>query len=71
MKYLIIGVALAFAGCTCENETGGRKYHMKTICTAIYSTEIEGHRYIVYSGCKKGCIIHSESCPCKVKEVGK
>lgn len=64
MKYLIIGVVLAFAGC----EYGERKSYVSTVSTEVYSIEIEGHQYIIFDGAYKGGIIHSESCPCKKEE---
>lgn len=71
MKYLIICAALAFAGCEGgnglneTNQETDRNYYVKTFSTQVYSIVIEGHQYIIFDGCKKGGIVHSESCPCK------
>ena len=52
MRYLIIGAALAFAGCD-------------NMFSSVKTVKVEGHEYIVYSGPYGGNIIHSENCPCK------
>ena len=31
----------------------------------VRTVEVKGHEYIIFDGCYKGNIIHSESCPCK------
>ena len=31
----------------------------------VYLIEIEGHKYIIFDGIRKGGIIHAEHCPCK------
>lgn len=70
---LIIASALCLAGCeehtASEQSQPNVKYFMKTFSTFIYSICIEGHDYIVFDGCRKGGIIHSESCPCKKEEM--
>ena len=65
MRYLIVCAALAFAGCERE---GVRKIYESNATSEVYSIEIEGHQYIIYSGSYKGGIVHSESCPCKKEE---
>lgn len=67
MKYLIIGAVLAFAGCVKYEEKKNVKY-VGTV--EVYSTEVDGHKYIILDGPHKGGIVHSESCPCK-KEAQK
>lgn len=49
MRYLIVAAALAVAGC---DEPQGVENHINTV-------------YIIFDGCNKVNIIHSESCPCK------
>nr|DAE45059.1 MAG TPA: TRAF PROTEIN, TRAO PROTEIN, TRAN ADHESION, BACTERIAL SECRETION.5A [Caudoviricetes sp.] len=60
MKYMIIGAALILAGC---DEVG--ESNISTFGYEVKTVEVEGHKYIIYSGYYKGNIIHSESCPCK------
>ena len=71
---LVITSALFLTGCEehadYESTQPTEIYFKKTFSTMIYSIEIEGHKYIVFSGTKKGGIIHSESCQCK-KETTK
>ena len=63
MKYMIICAALVFAGC---GEVALDKPNIATFTYEVRTVEVEGHKYIIYSGYRKGNIIHSESCPCKV-----
>lgn len=72
-KFLILLAAICCCGCnsvdtkaTSTTETTKIKYYRNDI-VSIYSIEIEGHLYIVYSGNYKGGIIHAEHCPCKMK----
>ena len=62
VKYFIIAAALAIAGC---EEPPGVKKHVEPINYIVRTLEIKGHEYIIFEGCNKGNIIHSESCPCK------
>lgn len=64
MRYLLIGAALVFAGC---DENPAVKREISTFEYNVQTIEVEGHKYIIYSGCYKGNIIHSASCPCKEK----
>lgn len=43
------------------------KLYYKELATILYTAEIEGHLYVIYSGTYKGGIIHAEHCPCKMK----
>lgn len=65
---LVIASALFLTGCEehayYESEQSTERYFKKTFDTIIYSIEIEGHKYIIFNGFRKGGIIHSESCPC-------
>ena len=63
MRYLIIVIAaLAVAGC---DEPPGAEKHINTVHYSVRTVEVKGHEYIIFDGCYKGNIIHSESCPCK------
>lgn len=62
MRYLIIVAALAVAGC---DEPPGAEKHINTVKYIVRTVEVKGHEYIIFDGCYKGNIIHSESCPCK------
>ena len=62
MRYLIIVAALFVAGC---DEPPGSEKHINTVNYIVRTVEVKGHEYIIFDGCYKGNIIHSESCPCK------
>ena len=63
MKYIIAAaVALVLAGC---DEPPGAGKHINTVDYTVLTVEVKGHEYIIFDGCYKGNIIHSESCPCK------
>lgn len=73
-KYFCVIVIIAFAcGCsrdssesvTVTTELPKIKYYRNDIGHAIYTTEIEGHLYIVMSRAYGGAVIHAEHCPCK------
>ena len=68
-KILILLAAICCCGCS-DNDTKvpttDDNVRMKR---DIYSVEIEGHIYLVYSQGVKGGIIHAEHCPCKKKEL--
>lgn len=72
-KYCCVIVIIAFA-CGCSGngresivatELPKIKYYRNDVGNAIYTTEIEGHLYIVMSRAHGGGIIHAEHCPCK------
>ena len=62
MKYIIAAAALVLAGC---DEPQGAEKHINTATYIVRTVEVKGHEYIIFDGCYKGNIIHSESCPCK------
>ena len=62
MKYIIAAAALVLAGC---DEPQGVAKHISTVDYSVRTVEVKGHEYIIFEGCYKGNIIHSESCPCK------
>ena len=63
MKYIIAAAAaLVLAGC---DEPPGSEKHIDTVNYSVRTVEVKGHEYIIFEGCYKGNIIHSESCPCK------
>ena len=74
MKKILILLAVI---CFCECGTGitkeeptqniNVKYYYKDPSLRIYTAEIEGHLYVIYSGSHKGGIIHAEHSPCKMK----
>lgn len=73
-KFLILLVAICCCGCgstgfTKEEPTQNLKikYYYKDPSIYLYTAEIEGHLYVIYSGTSKGGIIHAEHCPCKNK----
>ena len=73
-KILILLAAICCCGCgsiethdTFTTDTTIIKYYINDPGRFIYSVEIEGHLYLVYSGSYKGSIIHAEHCPCKNK----
>lgn len=56
-------------GATVEEPTQNinMKFYYRDAATLLYTAEIEGHLYVIYSGTYKGGIIHAEHCPCKMK----
>ena len=73
-KILILLAIICCCGCssveteaTSTTETIKIKYYRNDVTAHIYSVEIEGHLYIIYSGTYQGGIIHAEHCPCKIK----
>ena len=62
MKYFIIAATFTIAGC---EEPPGVQKHIEAIDYNVRTVEVKGHEYIIFEGCYKGNIIHSESCPCK------
>ena len=62
MRYLIVIAALFVAGC---DEPPCSEKHINTVNYIVRTVEVKGHEYIIFDGCYKGNIIHSESCPCK------
>ena len=68
MKHLIIAAAIFVAGC---DEPPGAEKHIQTVDYTVRTVEVKGHEYIIFDGCYKGNIIHSESCPCKEVRDGK
>jgi hypothetical protein len=70
MKKLLILPILMFGLTGCSKcEDAPEKYddtwaaHGKCITTKVI--QIEGHKYIIFSGYNSGTIIHAESCDCK------
>ena len=73
-KFLILLATICCCGCgntgaTTEEPTQHihLKYYYRDPATILYTAEIEGHWYVIYSGTYKGGIIHAEHCPCKTK----
>lgn len=73
-KFLILLVIICcLSGCstsaTVEESTQNMnlKLYYRDPATVLYTAEIEGHLYVIYSGTHKGGIIHAEHCPCKKK----
>ena len=72
-KILILLAVICFCGCgtgiTTEEPTQNIniKYYYKSPSVYLYTAEIEGHLYVIYSGSHNGGIIHAEHCPCKMK----
>lgn len=65
-KFLICVLVLVLFGCsknTKEVEQKSKTYY-NNYDTFIQELEIEGHKYIIYSGYHAGNIIHAEHCPC-------
>lgn len=69
---IVIASALCLVGCGVNVDSASvQSKELKEMCfkqsmsAKIYSMTIEGHKYIIFDGTYKGCIIHSESCPCK------
>ena len=63
MKYIIAAAAaLVLAGC---DEPPGAEIQIDALSYTVRTVEVKGHEYIIFEGCYKGNIIHSESCPCK------
>lgn len=71
---LVIASALYLEGCGVNFDhapaTSREELLQRTPYTDVYTIELEGHKYIIFSGFRQGGITHSESCPCK-KEVSK
>lgn len=73
-KILILLATICCCGCNTTNVRKSTTYDVVPIKTYvsdatkfIYTVEIEGHIYVVFSGTYKGGIIHAEHCPCKTK----
>lgn len=73
-KILILLVAICCCGCDSTGVTKEEptqnihlKFYYRDLGTILYTAEIEGHLYVIYSGTYKGGIIHAEHCPCKMK----
>lgn len=73
-KFLILLVAICCCGCSTTDvkesvtyDTVPIKTYVDDAVKSIYTVEIEGHIYVVFSGAYKGGIIHAEHCPCKTK----
>lgn len=73
-KVLILLAAICCCGCsdidtkvTTTDDITRIKMYKNDVGSSIYSAEIEGHIYLIYSGNYKGGIIHAEHCPCKMK----
>lgn len=70
---ILLAVICCLGGCstgaTTEEPTQNihLKYYYRDPSTILYTAEIEGHLYVIYSGTYKGGIIHAEHCPCKMK----
>lgn len=74
MKKILILLVATICCCGCSTTDVKRsvtydevplKIYVSDATKSIYTVEIEGHIYIVYSGSYKGGIIHAEHCPCK------
>lgn len=68
----VIAFALCLVGCGVNVDSSfvqlkesKERCFKRSMSVEIYSIIIEGHKYIIFDGTYKGCIIHSESCPCK------
>ena len=72
-KFLILLVTIWCCACstgiTKEEPTQNLnvKYYCKDPSVFLFTAEIEGHLYVIYSGTYQGGIIHAEHCPCKTK----
>jgi hypothetical protein len=73
-KILILLAVICCCGCsdietkvTATDDITRIKVYKNDVGCRIYSVEIEGHIYLIYSGDYKGGIIHAEHCPCKMK----
>ena len=73
-KILILLAAICCCGCNTTDvkesvtyDEVSLKIYVSDATKSIYTVEIEGHIYIVFSGTYKGGIIHAEHCPCKMK----
>lgn len=73
-KILILLVAICCCGCNTTDVKESVTYdeiplkiYVSDATKSIYTIEIEGHIYVVFSGTYKGGIIHAEHCPCKIK----
>ena len=73
-KFLVLLAAICCCGCnttdvrrTATYDVVPIKIYVSDATKAIYTVEIEGHIYVVFSGHYKGGIIHAEHCPCKTE----
>ena len=73
-KILILLATICLCGCGNTDVTKEEpiqniklKYYYQDSSHNLYTAEIEGHLYVIYSGIYKGGIIHAEHCPCKNK----
>lgn len=73
-KILILLIAICCCGCNTTDVRKSTTYdvvplkiYVSDATKSIYTIEIEGHVYVVFSGTYKGGIIHAEHCPCKNK----
>lgn len=72
-KILILLAAICYCGCSTDaaveepTQTINMKFYYRDATTLLYTAEIEGHLYVIFSGTYKGGIIHAEHCPCKMK----
>lgn len=73
-KILILLVAICLCGCIATDVKKSVTYdevplkiYVADATKTIYTVEIEGHIYVIFSGRYKGGIIHAEHCPCKNK----
>ena len=73
-KILILLAAICLCGCSNTDVTKEEpmqnielKYYYQDSSQSLYTTEIEGHLYVIYGGNHRGGIIHAEHCPCKMK----
>ena len=73
-KFLILLIAVCCYACsTTDVRTSTThdivpiKIYVSDATKSVYTLEVEGHTYIVFSGTYKGGIIHAEHCPCKTK----
>lgn len=73
-KILILLAAICCCGCsstgiTKEESTQNLnvKYYYKDPTEYLFTVEIEGHLYLIYSGLYKSSMLHAEHCPCKME----
>lgn len=69
---LIVLLALPFVGCSVSgNEPVGSSSIEEVPWTRhghgvyVKTIDVDGHRYVLFSGCRQGGIVHAESCACK------
>ncbi len=73
-KILILLATICCCGCgtdiTKEEPTQNLKvkYYYKDPAVHLFTVEIEGHLYVIYSGSHNGGILHAEHCPCKTNK---